>query len=85
MRKRRYKITDDENVVLLGPKLRQLSRVLAILASSFVIMAPTLVIPSISSSGGRAVCSVFSAVLFISVISFTTRARTVEILAFGAR
>jgi phytoene dehydrogenase-like protein len=85
MRKRRYRITDDENVFLLGPKLRQMSRVFAVLASSFVIMVPTLVIPSIASSGGRVACSVFSAVLFMSVIAFTTRARTVEIFAAGAR
>ncbi|KAK4205084.1 hypothetical protein QBC40DRAFT_325700 [Triangularia verruculosa] len=81
---RRYKVTADSNILLLGPHLRRLSRILAVVAVTLVILVPTIFIPSIPTSGGRIIASVFSATVFLVVISFFTTARTVDIFASGA-
>ncbi|KAK0742067.1 hypothetical protein B0T21DRAFT_408912 [Apiosordaria backusii] len=81
---RRYKVTADSNVLLLGPYLRRLSHILAVIATTLVILVPTIFIPSISSSAGRVTASVLSGAVFLVVVSFFTTARTADIFASGA-
>ncbi|KAK0670322.1 hypothetical protein QBC41DRAFT_345662 [Cercophora samala] len=84
LKTQRFKITADSNVLLLGPHLRRFSRILAVVAVTLVILVPTTFIPSIPTSAGRVLASIFSAIMFLVVVSFFTTARTVDIFASGA-
>ncbi|KAI1211532.1 uncharacterized protein F4807DRAFT_392874 [Annulohypoxylon truncatum] len=76
--------TQSENILILNPQLQRLSRAVTIGFATITILAPTLVLPNISSMGGRMVMNVISTAILLSVISFFTRARTVEVFASGA-
>lgn len=78
-------MTKDDNVFILGPLPQRLAKALVLVAAALIILTPTLVLPSISTTSGRMVASMFSAVVFLSVISCFTGARTVDVFASGAR
>lgn len=85
LRSKRYRITSDENVVLLGPFLRAFSRALIIFTATMVIIAPTFFLPDVESLVGRLACSTVSASVFLLVISFLTNASTKDVFTSGAR
>ncbi|KAI1360145.1 hypothetical protein F5Y08DRAFT_55435 [Xylaria arbuscula] len=80
----RLRVTEDSNVLLLGPVLQKVCGVITITIVALVILVPTIVPLGIASPAGRVVASVLSGVFFLSVISFLTQARTIEIFAVGA-
>ncbi|KAK5630672.1 hypothetical protein RRF57_006387 [Xylaria bambusicola] len=81
----RLRVTEDSNVLLLGPVLQKVCGVITITIVALVILVPTIVLLGIASPAGRVVASVLSGVFFLSMISFLTQARTIEIFAVGAR
>ncbi|KAI0547664.1 hypothetical protein F4679DRAFT_359081 [Xylaria curta] len=80
----RLKATDDHNVLILGPMLQTICRIVMITIVTLIIMVPTIALLGIASSAGRAVVSVISGAFFLSMISFFTQARTIEVFAAGA-
>ncbi|KAK6082986.1 hypothetical protein SCUP515_02220 [Seiridium cupressi] len=80
----RLHVTADDHVLLLGPTLQRISRAIAIMIVTLIILAPTIVLLSIESPTVRVVASIFSGAFFLSIISLFTRARTIEVFAAGA-
>ncbi|KAJ2990470.1 hypothetical protein NUW58_g2934 [Xylaria curta] len=80
----RLKATDDHNVLILGPMLQTICRVVMITVVTLVIMMPTIALLGIASSAGRVVASILSGAFFLSMVSFLTQARTIEVFAAGA-
>ncbi|RWA07041.1 hypothetical protein EKO27_g8068 [Xylaria grammica] len=50
----RLRVTEDDNVLLLGPGLRKICRAITVMTISLVILAPTIVLLSIESPAARA-------------------------------
>ena len=84
-RSQRYRVTSDKHVLILGPRLQNLSRVLTISAATLIILAPTVILLNLSAPDARIVASIFSAAFFLTILSFFTRAKTVEVFTAGAR
>lgn len=84
-RRRNSPVTRDENIFILGPRLRILSRMMTTWVAGIVLMVPVIALYNISSPKGRLVAIVLTAAVFLSVVSVLTRARTLEIIAAGAR
>ncbi|KAI8625882.1 hypothetical protein F5Y19DRAFT_240139 [Xylariaceae sp. FL1651] len=80
----RLKATDDHNVLILGPMLQIICRIVMITVVTLVIMVPTIALLGIASSAGRVVVSVLSSAFFLSIISFLTQARAIEVIFAGA-
>ena len=62
-----------------------LSRMMTTWVAGIVLIVPIIVLYNISSPKGRLVAVVLTAAVFLSVVSVLTRARTLEIIAAGAR
>lgn len=65
--------------------MKGFSRVIAICLVSLIMLVPTLVLPRLTSSAQRATLSVVTAAVVLLAVAFFTRARTIELVACGAR
>jgi hypothetical protein len=65
--------------------MQKICRAITMTVVTLIILAPTIVLLGIASPAGRVVASVFSGAFFLSILSFLTQARTIEVFAAGAR
>ncbi|KAF2184808.1 hypothetical protein K469DRAFT_708576 [Zopfia rhizophila CBS 207.26] len=82
--KRRHKLTADEHIFLLGPRLSTFCRILTTWVATVVLLVPIFVLSHISNSAWRLVTIALSAGLLLTIVSIFTKARTMEIFTAGA-
>ncbi|KAJ2992672.1 hypothetical protein NUW58_g2091 [Xylaria curta] len=80
----RLRVTRDDDILLLSPLLQKICRAITITMVTLIILAPTIVLLSIASPVGRVIASIISGAFFLSIISFLTQAKTIEVFAAGA-
>ncbi|KAJ4387291.1 hypothetical protein N0V93_007880 [Gnomoniopsis smithogilvyi] len=81
---RRRKHGSNNKIWMLGPQLQRFSRILAVVGAIATIWTPALILPSVHGLAGRLLGSLVSASIFMSVLSFFTKASTMEIVSAGA-
>ena len=72
-------------VLILGPLLRAISRIIAVCSITLIMFLPTLVLPRLTGVAERASASALLAVSVLVAIAFLTRAKTIELVSCGAR
>lgn len=65
--------------------MRSMSHTIVICMISLIMLLPTLVLPRLTSLAGRASVSVISGAAVLVAVAFLTRAKTIELVACGAR
>lgn len=74
-----------DKVYVLGPALRCASRGLAVCLVALIMLLPTLAFPQLTGVAERAIASVIAATTVLMIVGFFTQARTIELVACGAR
>lgn len=85
MGKRESHTTKNENVLILGPVLKLMSRILTTWLASVLLLGPVMILNSISNPKARLVIITLTPGILLSIVSVFTRAKTIEVIVAGAR
>jgi hypothetical protein len=69
----------------MGPHLRSFSRAVTSCVASAILLAPVIVLVCVRSALWRLVIITVAVLFFLSALSTSTKAQTIEIVTAGAR
>jgi hypothetical protein len=85
MKPGRSDLTRDTNIFFMGPHLRSVSRTVTSFLASGILLTPVIVLVCVKSALWRLAIIAIAVLFFLSALSTWTKARTIEIVAAGAR